>query len=242
MSERRRDGDKEKVDELTSSSFLSFPFLATLMNASSEKDIVFGSSTTALITNLAYSLENGGWLDEGDEIIVTDADHEGELVLSSSPLPTHCLFPPPSLSSRDTILTLPSPFHLANIGPWLRLARNRKCTIKFWKTTITPTLTGSTLELSTLAPLLSSKTRIVAFTACSNILGQAIPIKEVVDLVREKTGGLAKTLVDCVAFSPHQRMDVTGWGVDFAVFSYYKVSEVPPSLVSVACGTLDEAR
>ncbi|KAL7410481.1 pyridoxal phosphate-dependent transferase, partial [Mrakia frigida] len=160
---------------------------ATLMNASSEKDIVFGSSTTALITNLAYSLETGDWLNEGDEIVVTDADHE------------------------------------ANIGPWLRLARNRGLVVRWWKTTVTPALTDSTLQLSTLAPLLSSKTKIVAFTACSNILGQSTPIKQVVDLVREKTDRLAKTCVDCVAYAPHQRMDVTGWGVDFAVFSYYKV-------------------
>lgn len=189
---------------------------ATLMNASSEKDIVFGSSTTALITNLAYSLETGDWLNEGDEIVVTDADHEGELAFPSSLL--HFVFFDPSKLADLTFLLS------ANIGPWLRLARNRGLVVRWWKTTVTPALTDSTLQLSTLAPLLSSKTKIVAFTACSNILGQSTPIKQVVDLVREKTDRLAKTCVDCVAYAPHQRMDVTGWGVDFAVFSYYKVS------------------
>jgi len=90
-------GLRKKVEELTFSFFAPFP--ATLMNASSGKDIVFGSSTTALVTNLAYSLENGGWLQEGDEIIVTDADHEGELALASFPFPISLLLSPCSSSS-----------------------------------------------------------------------------------------------------------------------------------------------
>jgi selenocysteine lyase/cysteine desulfurase len=161
------------------------------MNASSSKDIVFGSSTTALVTNLAYALEHGGWLSPGDEITLCDADHE------------------------------------ANIGPWLRLARHLNLTVKWWKTTVTPDLTGSVPELETLEALVSEKTRIVAFTACSNILGQQTDVKGVVELVRRKSGGKAKTCVDCVAYAPHGRMDVQEWGVDFCVFSYYKVRVWP---------------
>ena len=79
------------------------------------------------------------------------------------------------------------------------------------------------LRLAGLEKLLNGKTRLVAFTGTSNILGEVTPIKAVVDLVKAKSPR-AYTSVDCVAFAPHRRMEVEKWGVDFANFSLYKVS------------------
>lgn len=79
-----------------------------------------------------------------------------------------------------------------------------------------------------LIPLISSKTRIVAFSACSNILGSIAPIKAIVKAVRTEAAAKGskkvEISVDCVAYAPHRRMDVQDWDVDFAVFSWYKVS------------------
>jgi len=82
-------------------------------------------------------------------------------------------------------------------------------------------------HISDLLSLITSKTRIVAFTACSNILGSIIPVAEVVKAVREeaKAQGARKVEIslDCVAYAPHRVMDVKKWDVDFCVFSFYKV-------------------
>ena len=87
------------------------------------------------------------------------------------------------------------------------------------------------LQLDTLLPLISSKTRIVAFTACSNILGSIVPVAEIVRAVRARGAELGvrklEVCVDCVAYAPHRRIDVQDWDVDYCFFSMYKVSPAP---------------
>jgi selenocysteine lyase/cysteine desulfurase len=76
-------------------------------------------------------------------------------------------------------------------------------------------------------PLISARTRLVAFTACSNILGSILPVRDMVGSIRgiSKERGFKKLEIslDCVAYAPHRRMDVRDWDVDFCVFSFYKV-------------------
>jgi len=83
-------------------------------------------------------------------------------------------------------------------------------------------------KVEELLPLVSSRTRLVTITACSNILGSLIPLEEVVKALRQraKEQGAKKVevCVDCVAYAPHRRMDVQKWDVDYCVFSLYKVS------------------
>ncbi|KAF8159241.1 pyridoxal phosphate-dependent transferase [Crassisporium funariophilum] len=119
--------------------------------------------------------------------------------------------------------------HEANVGPWKKLAARRGAIVKLWKATPTnPENPYSVkLKLEELIPLITKDTRIVAFTACSNILGSIVPVKEVVKAIRAaaKAKGAQKVeiSVDCVAYAPHRRMDVQDWDVDFCVFSFYKV-------------------
>ena len=117
-------------------------------------------------------------LKEGDEIIVTNCDHE------------------------------------ANIGAWRDLA-NYGITVKEWR------LNPDTFRLQAedLQELLSDKTKLVAFTAASNVLGQINPIKEFTALAH-RAGALV--CVDAVAYAPHCLMDVQETDVDFFVFSFYK--------------------
>lgn len=87
------------------------------------------------------------------------------------------------------------------------------------------------LKTEELLPLITSRTRIVAITACSNILGTIVPVKEVVKAIRAEAAAKgAKKVeisVDCVAYAPHRLIDVQDWDVDFAVFAFYKVGVLP---------------
>jgi len=75
--------------------------------------------------------------------------------------------------------------------------------------------------------MISSKTRLVAITASSNILGSILPVKDIVKAVR--TAGRTQQVrklevsVDCVSYAAHRRMDVQDWDVDYCVFSFYKI-------------------
>lgn len=114
----------------------------------------------------------------------------------------------------------------ANVGPWVRLAKELNLTIKYWLPTQLPDSESPFsigLNLSNLEPLLSANTRLVAFTAVSNLLGHRTPVKDAVELIKSKTGGRAMAVVDCVAYAPHGRMDMQEWGCDAVLFSFYKV-------------------
>ncbi|KAF8184396.1 pyridoxal phosphate-dependent transferase [Pholiota molesta] len=119
--------------------------------------------------------------------------------------------------------------HEANAGPWKKLAARKGAIIKIWSPspTVPENPYSVKLKLEELLPLVSSRTRIVAITACSNILGSIVPVKEVVKAVRAeaKAQGAPKVeiSVDCVAYAPHRLIDVQDWDVDFAAFSFYKV-------------------
>ena len=118
---------------------------------------------------------------------------------------------------------------IANVGPWKKLAERRGAILKSWNPSpIVPENPYSVkFKVEDLIPLITAKTRIVAITACSNILGSIVPVKEVVKVVREeaKAKGARKVeiSVDCVAYAPHRFIDVQDWDVDFCVLSFYKV-------------------
>ncbi|KAF8826976.1 hypothetical protein HHX47_DHR5001048 [Lentinula edodes] len=126
----------------------------------------------------------------------------------------------------EFILTLE---HEANVGPWKRLAARRGAVLKYW--TPTPTTPNNpysvNYKVEELLPLITSKTRILAFAACSNILGTILPIKDIVyaarNTAKEKGSKKFEVSVDCVAYAPHRLIDVRDWDVDFCVFSFYKV-------------------
>ncbi|KAJ8516525.1 hypothetical protein ONZ45_g6157 [Pleurotus djamor] len=119
--------------------------------------------------------------------------------------------------------------HEANNGPWKRLAARRGGIVKVWRPVPTsPNNPYSVqLRLDELLPLITSRTRIVAISACSNILGSISPVKEITSAIRKEAAvkGARKVEIsaDCVAYAPHRRMDVKDWDVDFCVFSFYKV-------------------
>jgi cysteine desulfurase family protein (TIGR01976 family) len=151
--------------------------MATFINAKNSDEIVFGSSTTQLLANLALAMSAS--FKSGDEVIVTNCDHE------------------------------------SNIGAWTRLSA-LGVVVNTWK--VHPeTLT---LELDDLENLLTEKTRIVAFTAASNVLGTLNSVAKITQLVHRYG---AQVCVDAVAYAPHRAIDVQAWNVDYCVFGAYKV-------------------
>lgn len=105
--------------------------------------------------------------------------------------------------------------HESNIGPWIRLA-SRGITVKLWEANAD---TG-VCEVETLQSLLTEQTKLVVLVQTSNILGQVEDIQSAIDAVH-RVG--AKVVVDGVAYAPHLLVDVEKWGVDWYVFSCYKV-------------------
>ncbi|TVY42799.1 Nonribosomal peptide synthetase [Lachnellula occidentalis] len=112
--------------------------------------------------------------------------------------------------------------HEAGVTAWVALAKSLGISIRWW----TPAggmgnNRDPKLTLETLRPLLSSKTTLVCCGHVSNITGTIEPIKEIADLVHTIPGALIS--VDGVAWAPHRPIDVKELGVDFYVFSWYKV-------------------
>jgi cysteine desulfurase family protein (TIGR01976 family) len=105
--------------------------------------------------------------------------------------------------------------HESNIGPWVGLEK-LGVNIKTWNVN----RESLELELGDLEGLLSKRTRLVAVTHVSNILGTINPVGEIADLVH-KHGALI--CVDSVAFAPHRAIDVSAWDIDFLALSVYKV-------------------
>lgn len=107
--------------------------------------------------------------------------------------------------------------HEANIAPWVDLAERQQLVLKWWKPadTINPEL-----KASDLAALLSPRTRLVTCTHASNILGNVTDVRAISDAAHQ-VGALV--CVDGVAYAPHRPVDVKALGVDFYVFSWYKV-------------------
>ena len=105
--------------------------------------------------------------------------------------------------------------HETNVSGWRTLA-DHGVEIKEWA--LRPdTLT---LELEDLEPLLTNRTRLVAFTHCSNIVGT---IHDAAAIVRRVHEAGAWTCVDGVAYGPHRRIDVKALDTDFYFASLYKI-------------------
>lgn len=105
--------------------------------------------------------------------------------------------------------------HHANIVPWQQLANETGARLR-----VAPVDDQGQIILEAYEKLLSSKTRLVAFTQVSNALGTITPAKEMVRLAHRHG---AKVLVDGAQAVSHLRVDVQDLDCDFFVFSGHKV-------------------
>lgn len=146
-----------------------------------------------------------------------NAAHPDEVIMGGST--THllqilCRAIAPSIAPGDEIIVTNCD-HEANIGPWVRLCADRGATLRVWE--VDPD--SLELELDDLQTLLGDKTRYVAVTHASNILGSINPVAEIARRVHAVG---AQLCVDAVAYAPHRLVDVQASGADFYVYSFYK--------------------
>ena len=135
-----------------------------------------GPSTSQNTYVLAQAFRR--YLRPGDEIVVTNQDHE------------------------------------ANIGVWSRL-QDDGIVVRTWQVDA-----HGVLRPDALVAELSPRTRLVAFTHCSNIVGSVHAVRELTDLVH-RSGAVA--VVDGVSYCPHGLPHLPELGADIYLFSLYKV-------------------
>ncbi len=104
--------------------------------------------------------------------------------------------------------------HEANIGAWRRL-ESYGAVIKEWKINTE----NAELEVEDLKALLTNKTKIVAVTHCSNIVGSINNLQSIAKLVHKYNAFLVG---DGVSYAPHGLPNVKDLDVDFYTFSLYK--------------------
>lgn len=107
--------------------------------------------------------------------------------------------------------------HEANIGPWCGLAAHG-AVVRTWALD----RTRATLDLAQLEPLLSPRTRLVAFTHCANVVGELLDVAAIVRRIRANRPD-TWIIVDGVAYAPHRLVDVKALDVDAYAVSLYKV-------------------
>ncbi|HIY24179.1 MAG TPA: cysteine desulfurase [Candidatus Brachybacterium merdigallinarum] len=105
--------------------------------------------------------------------------------------------------------------HHANLVPWQELARRTGATLRW-----IPVGEDFTLDLSRLDELVTERTKIIAFTHQSNVLGTVNPVAALVAAARS-VGAL--TVLDAAQSAPHMPFDLAELGVDFAALSGHKM-------------------
>lgn len=148
------------------------------INAASREEIVITSGATASVNLVAFSFGEA-FIGEGDEVIVTEAEHHSDIV------------------------------------PWQMLCLRKGAALK-----VLPVDDSGHLKVEELKSLISPRTKIMAVTHISNVLGLVNPVKEIVAECHAK--GVA-VLVDGAQGIVHQNVDVQDIDCDFYVFSGHKM-------------------
>ena len=116
--------------------------------------------------------------------------------------------------------------HHANLIPWQQLAKRTGAELVWFQIT-----DEGRLDLSKIANVIDRKTKIVAITHQSNVLGTINPIQEITQAAK-KVGALV--ILDACQSAPHFRIDVKELGIDFLAFSGHKA--LGPTGVGICWG------
>ncbi|MBQ6301037.1 MAG: SufS family cysteine desulfurase [Bacteroidales bacterium] len=148
------------------------------VNAASREEIIFTSGTTASINLVAFSYGES-FVSEGDEIIVTEAEHH------------------------------------SNIVPWQMLCQRKGAVLK-----VLGVDDDGHLKIEDLPALLTDRTKLVAVSQISNVLGIKNPVKEIVKACHSIG---CPVLVDGAQGIVHGGVDVRDLDCDFYAFSGHKL-------------------
>jgi len=120
-----------------------------------------------------------------------------------------------AFDAERNVFVLSEQGHEANVGPWARLA-DRGWEIRWWRA---DPETGA-VSRDDLNDLLDERVRILAFPHVSNLLGDVLDVRAITKAAHDVG---ARVVVDDVAYAPHRAMAVADWGVDWCIYSTYKV-------------------
>ena len=148
------------------------------LNASAREEIIFTSGTTAAINLVAFSFGEA-FVNEGDEVVVTEAEHH------------------------------------SNIVSWQLMCKRKGAVLK-----VLPVDDYGHLKVEMLDEILTDRTRIVAVTHISNVLGIVNPVKDIIAKCHVKG---VPVLVDGAQGAVHCKVDVQDLDCDFYVFSGHKL-------------------
>lgn len=129
------------------------------------------------------------------------------------------------LQAGDNIIITEMEHH-ANIVPWQMVAKRTGAEVRF-----IPLTENGELDLAVLPSLIDSRTRVLALTQVSNVLGTINPVKEIIALA--KAAGVV-TLIDGAQAVMHGKVDVQDLDCDFYVFSGHKI--YAPSGIGILYG------
>ncbi len=166
------------ADEATQAYESAREEVMSFLNADSREEIVFTSGTTAAINLVAFCFGEA-YVNEGDEVIVTEAEHH------------------------------------SNIVSWQLMCLRKKAVLK-----VLPVDDYGHLRLDMLDGLISERTRIMAVTHISNVLGIINPVEEIIRKCHLKN---VPVLVDGAQGAVHCKVDVQKMDCDFYVFSGHKL-------------------
>lgn len=113
----------------------------------------------------------------------------------------------------EVVITLME--HHSNFIPWQQLAKRKKAKLKFIELE-----QDGTISLEKVKDIITNKTKIVAITMASNVLGTINPIKEIAEIAHEYG---AVIVVDAAQGAPHMPIDVQDLNCDFLAFSGHKM-------------------
>jgi cysteine desulfurase / selenocysteine lyase len=105
--------------------------------------------------------------------------------------------------------------HHSNYVPWHFIRTEKGAVIKF-----APVNQNGDVEIDAIKKLISNKTKIIAITHISNVTGAVLPIKQIVDLAKEKN---IPVLIDGTQGAPHSHIDMQEIGCDFYAVSCHKM-------------------
>lgn len=118
------------------------------------------------------------------------------------------------IGEGDEILLTPLEHH-ANIVPWQRVAKERGATLIYAALN-----EDGTLDAEELKARIGAKTRVLAITHASNVLGCITPLKEILPYARERG---VTSVVDGAQAVPHLTVDMQELKPDFYAFSGHKM-------------------
>ncbi len=105
--------------------------------------------------------------------------------------------------------------HASNLLPWYKLAKRKKANIKF-----IPLNKDGVIDVKNLQDTITNKTRLVAFSHVSNVLGNISDAKSIIDVCHKHN---IIVFLDCAQSVPHMKVDFKDLDADFICFSGHKM-------------------